>query len=76
LAGPDRTRAGKTSTLSAIEGLVKSAETMQALARVLFAGVLQLSDWHSRETFSIVACCAYIVVCAGLGIRWFQWDTR
>jgi len=95
----------------ALAGLVKSAETMQALARVLFAvlillgilgqtgalgtfwsdiarwspvgvvmtlfaGVLQLSDWHSRETFSILACFVYVAVCTGLGIRWFQWDTR
>jgi ABC-2 type transport system permease protein len=95
----------------ALAGLVKSAETMQAVARVLFAvlillgtlgqtgalggfwsdvarwspvgvvmtlfaGVLNLSAWHSRETLSILACCGYIVLCAGLGIRWFQWDTR
>jgi ABC-2 type transport system permease protein len=95
----------------ALVGLVKSAETMQAIARVLFAvlillgtlgqtgalgsfwsdvarwspvgavmtlfaGVLNLAAWHSRETLSVLACLGYIVVCSGVGIRWFQWDTR
>ncbi len=95
----------------ALVGLVKSADTVQAVARVLFAilillgtlgqsgalgsfwasvarwspvgsvmtlfaGVLNLSAWYSRDTLSLVACCGYIVVCAGIGIRWFQWDAR
>lgn len=42
----------------------------------LFAGVLNLSAWHSRDTLSLAVCCAYIVVFAGIGIRWFQWDAR
>jgi ABC-2 type transport system permease protein len=42
----------------------------------LFDGVLNLSSWYSRDTLSLVACLGYIVVCAGVGIRWFQWDAR
>jgi ABC-2 type transport system permease protein len=95
----------------ALVGLVKSADTVQAVARVLFAilillgtlgqsgalgsfwgdvarwtpvgtvmtlfaGVLNLSAWYSRDTLSLVVCLGYIVVFAGLGIRWFQWDAR
>ncbi len=95
----------------ALVGLVKSADTVQAVARVLFAvlillgtlgqsgalggfwgsisrwspvgtvmtlfaGVLKLSTWNSRDTLSLAVCCAYIAVFAGIGIRWFQWDAR
>jgi ABC-2 type transport system permease protein len=95
----------------ALVGLVKSADTVQAVARVLFAiliilgtlgqsgalgsfwgdvarwspvgtvmtlfaGVLDLSAWYSRDTVSLLVCLGYIVVFAGLGIRWFQWDAR
>jgi ABC-2 type transport system permease protein len=42
----------------------------------LFAGVLNLSAWDSRDTLSVLACGAYIVVFAAIGIRWFQWDAR
>jgi ABC-2 type transport system permease protein len=42
----------------------------------LFAGVLNLHAWYSRDTLSLVACLGYIVVFAGIGIRWFQWDAR
>lgn len=99
------------SIAQALVGLVKSADTVQAVARVLFAalillgtlgqsgalgsfwgsvsrwspvgvvmtlfaGVLNLSAWHSRDTLSLLACAGYIVVFAGIGIRWFQWDAR
>jgi ABC-2 type transport system permease protein len=95
----------------ALVGLVKSADTIQAVARVLFAvlillgllgqsgalgsfwssiarwtpvgavmtlfaGVLNLHAWYSRDTLSLLACVGYIVVFAGIGIRWFQWDAR
>ena len=42
----------------------------------LFAAVLNLDAWDSRDTLSLVACLGYIVVFAGIGIRWFQWDAR
>lgn len=42
----------------------------------LFAGVLNLSSWYSRDTWTVVACLGYIIVCAGIGIRWFQWEAR
>jgi ABC-2 type transport system permease protein len=99
------------SIAQALVGLVRSADTVQAIARVLlavlillgtlgqsgalgntwadiarwspvgiamtlFAGVLNLHSWYSRDTISIVVAVGYIVVCAGIGIRWFQWDAR
>ena len=95
----------------ALVGLVKSADTVSAAARVLyialillgtlglagtlgsvlesiarwtpvgtvmtlFAGVLNLSAWSAHDTLSLVVSVAYIVVFAGIGIRWFQWDAR
>jgi ABC-2 type transport system permease protein len=95
----------------ALVGLVTSADTVQAVARglfailillatlgqsgalgsfwgdvarwspvgtvmTLFAGVLDLSSWYSRDTESLLVCVGYIVVFAGVGIRWFQWDAR
>jgi ABC-2 type transport system permease protein len=99
------------SLAQALVGLVKSADTVQAVARVLFAvlillgilgqsgalgsfwssvarwtpvgavmtlfaGVLDLHAWYSRDTLSLLACLGYIVVFAGIGIHWFQWDAR
>ncbi len=99
------------SIAQAMVGLVRSADTVQAIARVLpavlillgtlgqsgalgstwgdiarwspvgvvmtlFAGVLNLHAWGSRDTLSLVASFGYIVVCAGIGIRWFQWEAR
>lgn len=42
----------------------------------LFAAVLNLSAWDSRDSLTLLACIGYIVVFAGIGIRWFQWDAR
>jgi ABC-2 type transport system permease protein len=42
----------------------------------LFAGVLNLSAWNHTDTLSLAVCVGYIVVFAGIGIRWFQWDAR
>ena len=99
------------SIAQALVGLVKSADSVQAIARVLFAvlillgllgqsgalgafwssiarwtpvgvvmtlfaGVLDLHTWYSRDTLALLACFGYIVVFAGIGIRWFQWDAR
>jgi len=99
------------SIAQAMVGLVKSADSVQAIARVLFAvlillgllgqsgalgsfwssvarwtpvgavmtlfaGVLNLHAWYSRDTLALLACLGYIVVFAGIGIRWFQWDAR
>lgn len=95
----------------AMVGLVKSADTVNAAARIifvvliflglfgasgvlgstwetisewtpvgavmaLFAGVLDLTAWGTRETLSIVACLGYTVFFAAIGIRWFQWESR
>ncbi len=99
------------SLAQALVGLVQSADTVQAVARVLFAvlillgilgqsgalgsfwssvarwtpvgavmtlfaGVLDLHSWYSRDTLSLLACFGYIGVFAGVGIRWFQWESR
>jgi ABC-2 type transport system permease protein len=42
----------------------------------LFAGVLDLDAWSSRDTLSLLACLGYILVFARISIRWFQWDAR
>lgn len=42
----------------------------------VFAGVLNLSAWDSRDTLSLVASAGYIAVFAAVGIRWFRWDPR
>lgn len=95
----------------AMVGLIKSADTVSAAARVLFialillgslgqsgalgsffesisqwtpvgavmtifAGVLNLSAWSGHDTLSVMVCVGYIVVFAGIGVRWFQWDAR
>ncbi len=99
------------SLAQALVGLVSSADSIQAVARVLFAvlillgilgqtgalgtfwssvarwspvgavmtlfaGVLNLHSWYSRDTLSLVACLGYIVVFTGIGIRWFRWDAH
>lgn len=99
------------SIAQALVGLVRSAETVQAIARVLlavvillgtlgqsgalgtawedisrwspvgvimtlFAGVTNLHAWDTRDTLSLVVSFGYIVIFAGIGIRWFQWEAR
>jgi ABC-2 type transport system permease protein len=50
--------------------------TPVGVVMTLFAGVLNLHSWYSRDTLALLACLGYIVVFAGIGIRWFQWDAR
>jgi ABC-2 type transport system permease protein len=99
------------SIAQALVGLVRSADTVQAVARVLlavlillgtlgqtgalgaawsdiarwspvgivmtlFAGVLDLHAWDARDTVSVAVAFAYIVLCGGIGIRWFRWEAR
>jgi ABC-2 type transport system permease protein len=42
----------------------------------LFAGVLKLSAWNSRDFESLLVAVGYTVVFAVIGIRWFQWEVR
>ena len=93
----------------AMVGLLKSADTVNAAARVvfivlivlglfgqsgllgstwesisqwtpvgvvmtLFAGVLDLSAWGSRQSLAVLACFGYTAFFAAIGIRWFRWD--
>ncbi|HXW80035.1 MAG TPA: ABC transporter permease [Acidimicrobiales bacterium] len=95
----------------AMVGLLKSADTVNAAARIvfialiflglfgqsgvlgtawesiskwtpvgvvmtLFAGVLNLSSWGSRESLAVLSCIGYTVFFAAIGIRWFQWEAR
>jgi ABC-2 type transport system permease protein len=99
------------SLAQALVGLVTSADTVQAVARVLFAvlillgtlgqsgalgsfwesvarwspvgvvmtlfaGVLNLHAWYSRDWFSLAVSVGYVIVFAGIGIRWFRWEAR
>ena len=50
--------------------------TPVGVVMTLFAGVLDLSAWGSRETLSVVACFGYTAFFAAIGIRWFQWEAR
>jgi ABC-2 type transport system permease protein len=42
----------------------------------LFVAVIHPSQWNHNDTLAVLACCAYVVVCAAVGIRWFHWDPR
>lgn len=42
----------------------------------LFSGVLNLGAWNSTDTLSVVACLAYTVIFAVVGIRWFTWESE
>jgi ABC-2 type transport system permease protein len=66
---------GQSGTLGGIWESVSRWSPVGAVM-TLFAGVLKLSSWDSRDWWSLVACAGYIVVCAAVGIRWFQWDAR
>jgi ABC-2 type transport system permease protein len=50
--------------------------TPVGVVMTLFAGVLNLPSWSTRDTLCIVACLGYIAFFAAIGIRWFQWDAR
>jgi len=95
----------------ALAGLVKSADTLNAVGRLAFlplfalglfgqstvfgttfelisrwspggtvetllSGAMNPSSWSSDTWLALVACTAYTVVFAGIGIRWFQWGAR
>jgi ABC-2 type transport system permease protein len=42
----------------------------------LFAGVLNLAAWNSRDVQFLLAAIGYIVAFAFIGIRGFQWEAR
>jgi ABC-2 type transport system permease protein len=50
--------------------------TPVGVVMTLFAGVLDLSAWGSRETLALLACFGYTAFFAAIGIRWFQWEAR
>lgn len=41
----------------------------------LFTGVQALAAWSWHQTGAALACAGYLVVFAGVGIRWFQWES-
>jgi ABC-2 type transport system permease protein len=42
----------------------------------LFSVALSITPWGSVETEGLIASFAYIVVFAGIGIRWFRWEPQ
>lgn len=42
----------------------------------LFAAVQHVSSWTGTDSLALLAGFGYIVVCAAVGIRWFQWEAR
>jgi ABC-2 type transport system permease protein len=42
----------------------------------LFAGVLNLAAWSTRDWQSLAACAGYIAAFAVIGVRWFRWDAK
>jgi ABC-2 type transport system permease protein len=64
---------GQSGALGAFWSLV-ARWTRVGAVMTLFAGVLNLRAWYSRDTLSLLACLGYVVVFAGVGILWFQWD--
>ncbi len=42
----------------------------------LFSYALTTPAWSNQDTYSVLACAAYIIVFAFIGIRWFRWDPR
>ena len=66
---------GETGVLgSTVESIAKWSPIGTVMT--LFAAALNVSGWGRTELLSVLACVAYAVVFAAIGIRWFQWDTR
>ncbi|MCQ9163465.1 ABC transporter permease [Arthrobacter sp. STN4] len=42
----------------------------------LFADILNRAGWSAQDGWALLACVAWTVVCAGIGIRWFRWESR
>ncbi|MGO9658046.1 MAG: ABC transporter permease [Acidimicrobiales bacterium] len=42
----------------------------------LYAGVLDLGSWGSRDWLCLVACGGYIAACGAVGVHWFKWEAR
>lgn len=45
------------------------------LASIL-SGAMEPSSWGADNWLSVLACVGYVVVFAGIGIRWFRWSSR
>jgi ABC-2 type transport system permease protein len=48
--------------------------TPVGVVMTLFAGVLDVSAWGTRQSLAVLACFGYIAFFAAIGIRWFRWD--
>lgn len=42
----------------------------------VFQGALHQAPWDGHSWLSLLACFGYIVVFAGIGIKWFRWDAQ
>lgn len=66
---------GETGVLgSTVESIAKWSPIGTVMT--LFAAALNVSGWGRTELLSVLACVAYAVVFAAIGIRWFQWEAR
>jgi len=42
----------------------------------VFQGALHQAPWDGHSWLSLLACFGYIVIFAGIGIKWFRWDAQ
>ena len=42
----------------------------------VFQSALHQTAWNNHSWLSLLACLSYIIVCAAIGIKWFQWEAR
>jgi ABC-2 type transport system permease protein len=42
----------------------------------LYSNALGLAAWNGSATIAVIACAAYVVIFAFVGIRWFRWDAH
>ncbi|MGP0048474.1 MAG: ABC transporter permease [Solirubrobacteraceae bacterium] len=66
---------GQSGTLGAMWESIARWSPVGAVM-TLFAAVLNLASWDSRDSLTLLACGGYVLVFVAIGIRWFQWDAR
>jgi ABC-2 type transport system permease protein len=47
-----------------------------AVMTVLSAGMNNLSNWSSQDTYSLLCCLGYAAVFTIIGVRWFRWTAQ
>ena len=67
--------AGQSGELGGVWAAIAPWTPLGAIM-TLYARVLDLAAWSTRDTESLLACAGYIVIFAALGIHWFRWEAR